>query len=153
MNTKILAALMAMSGCGVVATSSSSPFSSNGRSRQPVLSCPASPAKKVFTAAMCLCGDYQAVGEGVTAYKVGDKVVAATPIQAGVWTHCAITRQSGNLTLYCPADENKDVKQDFQSSGEAVNLPVPGNRQGAFDLQVNWQADGATYYFEKKITL
>ena len=60
---------------------------------------------------------------------------------------------SGNLTLYCPADENKDVKQDFQSSGEAVNLPVPGNRQGSFDLQVNWQADGATYYFEKKIIL
>ncbi len=63
MKTKILAALMAMSGCGVVATSN--PFSSNGRSRQPVLSCPESPAKKVFTAAMCLCGDYHAVGEGV----------------------------------------------------------------------------------------
>lgn len=32
--------------------------------RAPVLSCPASPAKQVFGAAMCLCGDYRAVGEG-----------------------------------------------------------------------------------------
>lgn len=32
--------------------------------RAAVLSCPASPAKQVFGAAMCLCGDYRAVGEG-----------------------------------------------------------------------------------------
>jgi hypothetical protein len=63
MKTKSVVVLMMLSGCGVVdgRPSGSTP---TGRSRQPVLSCPQSPAKEVFTAALCLCGDYEAVGEG-----------------------------------------------------------------------------------------
>lgn len=70
MRIGVLAVMVAsICGCGVVSVNESSGSSGAKTSgaktaRQPVLSCPASPAKKVFTAAMCLCGDYRAVGQG-----------------------------------------------------------------------------------------
>ena len=60
MNRNILmSALLALAGCGL-----SNPEGQTRRSREPIVSCPTSPAKEVFAAALCLCGDYQAVGEG-----------------------------------------------------------------------------------------
>lgn len=57
--TILMCAVVVLAGCGL----------SNGertptRARQAIVSCPASPAPKVFDAALCLCGDYRAVGEG-----------------------------------------------------------------------------------------
>lgn len=63
MRTNVLVLLVGLSGCGL--SLDGAPGRPTSRtSRQPVLSCPASPAKKVFTSAMCLCGDYRAVGQG-----------------------------------------------------------------------------------------
>ena len=60
MNRNILmSALLALAGCGL-----SSADGQTGRSREPIVSCPTSPAKEVFASALGLCGDYQAVGEG-----------------------------------------------------------------------------------------
>lgn len=65
MRIGVLAVMVAsVSGCGVVSVNERTESSGARSARQPVLSCPASPAKKVFTAAMCLCGDYRAVGQG-----------------------------------------------------------------------------------------
>ncbi|MFN8244440.1 MAG: FixH family protein [Ferruginibacter sp.] len=58
---------------------------------------------------------------------------------------------NGNITLYCPSDEAKDVKHDFECNGDPVQMEIPKDRAGAFSLQLNWQAGGTTYYFEKKI--
>ncbi|MBL8923220.1 MAG: hypothetical protein JNJ54_30495 [Myxococcaceae bacterium] len=60
----VLLVVVALSGCGVSFDGGDVARSAPRTSRQPVLSCPASPAKKVFTSAMCLCGDYAAVGQG-----------------------------------------------------------------------------------------
>ena len=57
--TTLMSALLVLAGCGL-----SGVDGQPRRSRQPIVSCPASPAKEVFGAALCLCGDYRAVGEG-----------------------------------------------------------------------------------------
>lgn len=58
----ILVAVLVVCGCGVTST----PDVARPRARQPVLSCPQSPAKEAFGArALCLCGDLRAVGDGV----------------------------------------------------------------------------------------
>ena len=58
---------------------------------------------------------------------------------------------TGNVVLYCPADEDKDVKQDFTIKDNALEMAVPHNYKGAFELHINWQSDGRQYYYEKKI--
>jgi hypothetical protein len=58
---------------------------------------------------------------------------------------------SGDMVLYCPADEDKDVKQHFSTQGTAISLPVHGIKKGYYNLQLSWQADGVSYYFEAKV--
>ena len=60
---------------------------------------------------------------------------------------------TGNVTLYCPSDENKDIKHDFEATDAPVTVGIPTGRTGAYDLQVSWQVEGVNYYFEKKINI
>ena len=60
MNRWILATVAALSSCGVVEGPGGV-----GRTRATIVSCPQSPAKEVFNQALCLCGDYRAVGDGL----------------------------------------------------------------------------------------
>lgn len=64
MRTNVLVLLVGLSGCGRSLDGGEVGAQRSKTARQPVLSCPQSPAKKVFTSAMCLCGDYRAVGQG-----------------------------------------------------------------------------------------
>lgn len=104
MKTKILAVLVVMSGCGVVGSGGTG---ATGQARQPVLSCPESPAKKVFTAAMCLCGDYDAVGEGA-------------------WVHGGATCINGALDVVGHHDFSGDVTAFGGVSGVGA-LEVKGS--------------------------
>jgi hypothetical protein len=58
---------------------------------------------------------------------------------------------SGNALLYCPSDEGKDIKQDFMIKDNALEVAIPNNYKGAFELHINWQSGGQQYYYEKKI--
>ena len=58
--TFLMSAVVVLAGCGLVEGSGGG----SSRARAPIVSCPTSPAKEVFQAALCLCGDYTAVGEG-----------------------------------------------------------------------------------------
>ena len=60
---------------------------------------------------------------------------------------------SGNIVLYCPSDEKKDIKQDFTIQDKVLSVPVPGNYKGAFELHINWEAGGQQYYYEKQIVI
>lgn len=53
-------AVVSLSACGVVDGGGGSAR----KARAPIVSCPSTPAPQVFTRALCLCGDYQAVGGG-----------------------------------------------------------------------------------------
>lgn len=60
---------------------------------------------------------------------------------------------NGNIVLYCPSDENKDVKQDFSQDKTILSLPLTETKKRQFILQVSLQAEGKAYYFEKNIIL
>ena len=57
---------------------------------------------------------------------------------------------SGTVELYFPADENKDVKQDFSLQDTSFNMIISGANKGQHELHISWQADGKQYYFEQK---
>jgi len=58
---------------------------------------------------------------------------------------------SGSVVLYCPADENKDVTKDFTIKDSVLEVAVPQDHKGAFELHISWQVSGRQYYYEQKI--
>ncbi len=60
---------------------------------------------------------------------------------------------AGNALLYCPSDENKDVTQNFSIKDSPVLLPVNTIDKREYELQLTWQSNGTSYYFEKKLLI
>ena len=60
---------------------------------------------------------------------------------------------TGSVVLYCPSDEDKDVKQDFSIEDTPVFLTIPAGNKKEYDLQLTWQANGTNYYFEKRLLI
>lgn len=58
---------------------------------------------------------------------------------------------TGNAVLYCPSDENKDIKKNFSLQDAPLVLQLTARSRGQFELHITWQADGVNYYFEQKI--
>lgn len=58
---------------------------------------------------------------------------------------------TGEAVLYCPSDENRDVKQTFSLQDESLKMKIPAAKGGLYQLQLTWQDGGVSYYFEKKI--
>ncbi len=59
----------------------------------------------------------------------------------------------GEVLLYCPSDQNKDVRKNFSIQDSVYTLPIPAGNKGLHELQITWKADSITYYFEKKLTI
>ena len=57
---------------------------------------------------------------------------------------------TGEATLYCPSDEDKDATQKFNILDTALIVPIP-SKKNAYELHLSWQANGLNYYYEKKI--
>lgn len=57
----------------------------------------------------------------------------------------------GRAELYCPSDEDKDVKKDFTVQDAAAQMTITKANKGQHELHISWQVNGITYYFEKKI--
>ena len=57
----------------------------------------------------------------------------------------------GEVVLYCPSDEKKDIKKNFSVQDESLQMLIPATVSGLFELHLSWQDAGVTYYFEKKI--
>ncbi len=58
---------------------------------------------------------------------------------------------TGEAVLYCPSDENKDIKKTFSVLDEKLQVEIPASNSGLYQLQLSWKVEGVTYYFEKKI--
>jgi hypothetical protein len=58
---------------------------------------------------------------------------------------------TGNVQLYYPADEKKDLNADLQTDQNQFLLPIPANQSGMHILKLNWEAEGLSYYFEEPI--
>ena len=59
----------------------------------------------------------------------------------------------GEAILYCPSDEDKDVKQNFTIQDAPLIVSIPSINKTEYELHLSWQADGMSYYFEKKIII
>ena len=57
---------------------------------------------------------------------------------------------TGEAVLYCPSDENKDLKNNFSVQDEPVKINIPATNKGLHELHLSWHDGGVTYYFEKK---
>ena len=79
MTRTLLPVLVVLSACGV-----ERPSATSATFKAPMVSCPTSPAAQVFSQALCLCGDYQAVGQGLW-------VKGATPASTAAWRSSAST--------------------------------------------------------------
>ena len=58
---------------------------------------------------------------------------------------------SGSAELYCPSDEDKDVKKDFNVDDATVTIDINAGNKGQQELHISWQFNGVDYYFEKRI--
>ena len=57
----------------------------------------------------------------------------------------------GEAVLYCPADEKKDMQQQFEVTDSVVSINVPDNYHGLHYVKINWRVEGVDYYYEYKI--
>lgn len=60
---------------------------------------------------------------------------------------------NGSALLYCPADNNKDIKKDFTTNNTITTVAIPLSAKGAYQLQLSWIAEGHAYYFEENLFL
>lgn len=58
---------------------------------------------------------------------------------------------TGTAELYCPSNEDKDVKQNFSVQDTPLIIAIKPGNKGQHELHITWLVDGTSYYFEKKI--
>jgi nitrogen fixation protein FixH len=63
------------------------------------------------------------------------------------------SQANGSVLLYCPVDGTKDIQKNFSTAGGKIIINVPSANKGLHELQVSWEAEGKTYYYEEKIYL
>ena len=59
----------------------------------------------------------------------------------------------GEALVYCPSDENKDIKKKFLIQDLTYAIPLPASNKGLHELQITWAVDSVSYYYEKKLTI
>ena len=58
---------------------------------------------------------------------------------------------TGTVLLYCPSDEQKDMKKDFTLMDDSLTVDVPGNYKGLFELHISWNVEGKQYFYQQKL--
>jgi len=59
----------------------------------------------------------------------------------------------GEAMLYCPSDEDKDVRQKFDVQESLLVVPIPSIKTNEYELHLSWESGGLKYYFETKIII
>ena len=65
----------------------------------------------------------------------------------------AAKKISGDLTIYCPSNEKKDIHQQFSVTDSEVNVNLPANYKGLHYIKLTWETEGVNYYFEQKVII
>lgn len=58
---------------------------------------------------------------------------------------------TGELTIYCPSDVNKDIRRNLDVSGNTMKLTIPESNKGAHVIKIKWSCEGIQYYFEENL--
>lgn len=59
----------------------------------------------------------------------------------------------GQLQLYFPASQEKDINCDFFTSSGTFSILLPAGNIGLHTVKLGWEANDIKYYLEKKIFL
>ena len=62
-------------------------------------------------------------------------------------------KMESEVALYCPSDEDKDIRHNFSMKDAPVIVSMNANTKGNYELQLTWEADGKSCYFEKKLLI
>ena len=65
----------------------------------------------------------------------------------------ATKKITGQVELYCPSDEDKDVIKYFAVQDSPVIITIPKVNTGLHELHLSWKDGEVSYYLEKKIFL
>ena len=65
----------------------------------------------------------------------------------------AVKKIEGDVALYCPSDENKDINKQLALTDGKFIIKLPESTKGLNYVKINWTVDGVTYYLEKKIII
>ena len=57
----------------------------------------------------------------------------------------------GDVLIYCPNDEKKDVKKEFSLAKGNLSLAIPYHYVGFRHIKINWIANGKAYYKEQDL--
>lgn len=61
---------------------------------------------------------------------------------------------TGEIRLYCPADNTKDVSFPIEPDAAGVQLiPIENIKNGRYQLQLDWAKDGSTFWNEGVINI
>lgn len=63
---------------------------------------------------------------------------------------------TGNVTLYCPSDDQKDIQQTFRleaNDAHLIRIPLTAKNSGLHEVQLSWEANGKTYHHQEKLFL
>ncbi|UEG50092.1 FixH family protein [Ferruginibacter lapsinanis] len=60
---------------------------------------------------------------------------------------------AGDILLYCPSDEGKDVAQKFATQDLTTAISLPAKSKGLYEIHISWVVDGNNYYYQKKILI
>jgi len=58
---------------------------------------------------------------------------------------------SGELQVYCPSDDKKDIYRNIDVSDNNMKITLPEANKGEHVQKVKWTSDGLSYCFEKNI--
>lgn len=58
---------------------------------------------------------------------------------------------SGELMLYCPSDERKDFKKNFETDHLEWTQKIPLDASGLYTIKLKWTVDNKNYYYEENI--
>lgn len=65
----------------------------------------------------------------------------------------AAKKITGELTVYCPSDEKKDLLQQFVVTDSALVIKLPASYHGLHYVKISWGAEEVKYYFEQRIII
>jgi hypothetical protein len=57
----------------------------------------------------------------------------------------------GEATLYCPSDESRDIKQQFDLKDKSLVILLNSVKRGMYELHLDWTDGRERFYFEKKL--
>jgi hypothetical protein len=58
---------------------------------------------------------------------------------------------SGQVVLYCPSNENKDLITPFSIEDSILTIHLPAANKGLHEIQISWMAESLKYYFQQKL--